>query len=166
MNLDDCDVETLHHDGFIGQEDCAGLAVHTYTPDPVHVHFFLRFPLSTGSSETKLHDSWNHPSRDMAFHAAKMISRIVEDLAAQDHLRHCPAYIVHTAFSAFVMHVYQMRSPELCVRRAAQDRLHNRMQAIKKISPVWLVGKMVHRVLELVVDNRLFKEHCRKAKDV
>ncbi|KID86240.1 Ctf1 transcription factor [Metarhizium guizhouense ARSEF 977] len=43
INLDDCDVEKLHHDDFIDQdEDFAGLAVHTYTPDPVHVHFFLR----------------------------------------------------------------------------------------------------------------------------
>ncbi|KAF5127085.1 Cutinase transcription factor 1 alpha [Metarhizium anisopliae] len=220
MNLDDCDVETLHHGNFIDQEDCAGLAVHTYRPDPVHVHYFLRyvelskimgrihlslysalltgqqnmpencpdllfrarhrenleasltylnyytavcivhrFSLSTGSSEIKLHDSWDHPSRDMAFHAAEMISRIVEDLAAQDHLQQCPAYIVHTPFSAFIMHLYQMRSPKLY-------RLHNCMQVMKKISPVWLVGKMAHRVLEFVVDNRLFKEHFRKAKDV
>ncbi|KAG8410989.1 Transcriptional activator of fatty acid utilization [Metarhizium acridum] len=241
INLDDCDVETLQHDDFIDEdEDYERFAVHTYTPDPVHVHFFLRyvelskimgriqsslyptlptgqqnmpevlridrcladwlqncpdillwprhrqnfwaslihlnyytavcmvhrFPLSTGSSETKLHNSRNHPSREMAFHAAAMISLIVKDLAEQDHLRHCPAYIVHTLFSAFVMHLYQMRSPELCVRRAAQDRLHSCMQVTRKISHVWLMGKMVYRVLEFVVDNRLFEEHFRKSKDV
>jgi hypothetical protein len=124
-----------------------------------------RFPLSVGSSETSLQETWNHPSRDIAFHAAAMITFIVERLAEQDQLRYCPAYIVHTLFSAFVMHVYQMRSPELSIRRTAQGRLYSCLQVTKKISHVWLVGKMVHKVLEFVVDNKLFEEHFRKARD-
>ena len=123
-----------------------------------------RFPLSVGNSDVSLHDAWSHPSRDIAFHAASMITFIVERLAERDQLRYCPAYIVHILFSAVVMHVYQMRSPELYVRRAAQGRLYSCMQVTKKISNVWLVGKMVHKVLEFVVDNKLFEEHLRKAK--
>lgn len=240
INLDDCDVETLEHDDFIDDdEDYERFAVYTYTPEPEHVHFFLRyvelskimgriqsslysalptgqqnmpevlridkslanwlrecpdtvfwprcqpnfwasllhlnyytavcmvhrFPLSVGSSETSLQETWNHPSRDIAFHAAAMITSIVEKLAEEDQIRYCPAYIVHTLFSAFVMHVYQMRSPELYVRRTAQGRLYSCMQVTKRISNVWLVGKMVHKVIEFVVDNKLFEEHFRKAKD-
>lgn len=90
MNLNDCDVETLHHDDFIDQEDCAGLAVHTYTPGPVHVHFFLRY-VEPSKIMGRIHLSPYSalPTGQQNMHEVLRI-HVYEDRCPADGLQNCP----------------------------------------------------------------------------
>lgn len=104
-----------------------------------------------------------YPSRNIAFQAAAMITSIVENLAAHNQLRYCPAFIVYSLFSALIMHVYQMRSPVPSIQQVTQDRMRSCMQAMKEVSRVWLVGKMVYTLFESIIGNKNLEERLQKA---
>ncbi|KAG8414283.1 Transcriptional activator of fatty acid utilization [Metarhizium acridum] len=108
-------------------------------------------------------DDSPYPSRNIAFQAAAMITSIIENLAAHKELRYCPAFIVYSLFSALIMHVYQMRSPVPSIQQVTQDRLRSCMQALKEVSRVWLVGKMVYALFESIIGNKMLEERLQKA---
>jgi hypothetical protein len=105
----------------------------------------------------------SYPSRNIAYQAAAMITSIIENLAAHNELRYCPAFIVYSLFSALIMHVYQMRSNVPSVVQATQDRMRICMNALKDVSRVWLVAKMVYTLFESILGNKVLEERLQKA---
>ena len=105
----------------------------------------------------------SYPSRNIAFQAAAMITSIIENLGAHDELRYCPAFIVYSLFSALIMHVYQMRSSVPSVVQATQERMRVCMNALKDVSRVWLVAKMVYTLFESILGNKVLEERLQKA---
>ncbi|CAI4219873.1 unnamed protein product [Parascedosporium putredinis] len=114
-----------------------------------------------GSSRTPIDSPY--PSRNIAFQAAAMITSIVENLSAHGELRYTPAFIVYSLFSALIMHVYQMRSPVPSIQQVTHDRLRTCMNALKEVSRVWLVGKMVYTLFEAILGNKGMEEKLQKA---
>jgi hypothetical protein len=112
---------------------------------------------------TRFADDSSYPSRNIAFQAAAMITSIIENLSNHDELKYCPAFVVYSLFSALIMHVYQMRSPVLSIQQATQERLRTCMSALKDVSRVWLVGKMVYTLFEAILGNKVLEERLQKA---
>lgn len=104
-----------------------------------------------------------YPSRNIAYHAAAMITSIIENLQAHNELRYTPAFIVYSLFSALIMHVYQMRSTNKSIVQATEHRLQVCMNALKEVSKVWLVAKMVHTLFDSILGNKLLEERLQKA---
>jgi len=104
-----------------------------------------------------------YPSRTIAYQAAAMITSIIENLRAHDELRYTPAFIVYSLFSALIMHVYQMRSSNKSIVAATEQRLQVCMDALKEVSKVWLVAKMVHTLFESILGNKHLEERLQKA---
>jgi hypothetical protein len=104
-----------------------------------------------------------YPSRTIAYQAAAMITSIIENLRAHDELRYTPAFIVYSLFSALIMHVYQMRSSNKAIVAATEQRLAICMDALKEVSKVWLVAKMVHTLFESILGNKQLEERLQKA---
>ena len=122
-----------------------------------------------------------YPSRTIAYQAAGMITSIIEALQAHDQLRYTPAFMsvsaapirfplltvvhpsVYSLFSALIMHVYQMRSSNHSVVMATQQRLSTCMTALRDVSKVWLVAKMVHTLFESILGNKRLEERLQKA---
>lgn len=61
------------------------------------------------------------------------------------------------------MHVYQMRSSVPSVVTTCQERINICMQALKDVSKVWLVAKMVHTLFESILGNKVLEERLQKA---
>lgn len=61
------------------------------------------------------------------------------------------------------MHVYQMRSSNQSIVAATQKRLQACMNALKDVSKVWLVAKMVHTLFESILGNKNLEERLQKA---
>ncbi|KAI0444783.1 fungal-specific transcription factor domain-containing protein [Xylaria telfairii] len=120
-------------------------------------------PPNTSSHQPKFPDESSYPSRTIAFQAAGMITSIIENLSAHDELRYCPAFVVYSLFSALIMHVYQMRSPVPSIQRVTHDRIRTCMNALKEVSKVWLVGKMVYTLFESILGNKVLEERLQKA---
>jgi len=70
---------------------------------------------------------------------------------------------VYSLFSALIMHVYQMRSSVPSVVAASQERINVCMNALKEVSKVWLVAKMVHTLFESILGNKVLEERLQKA---
>ncbi|KAL4918659.1 fungal-specific transcription factor domain-containing protein [Aspergillus aurantiobrunneus] len=104
-----------------------------------------------------------YPSRTIAFQAAGMITLIIENLQTHNEIRYTPAFIVYSLFSALIMHVYQMRSSVPSVVATCQERINVCMQALKDVSKVWLVAKMVHTLFESILGNKILEERLQKA---
>ncbi|KAL3436385.1 fungal-specific transcription factor domain-containing protein [Aspergillus tetrazonus] len=104
-----------------------------------------------------------YPSRTIAFQAAGIITSIVENLQTHNEIRYTPAFIVYSLFSALIMHVYQMRSSVPSIVATCQERINICMQALKDVSKVWLVAKMVHTLFESILGNKLLEERLQKA---
>lgn len=119
-------------------------------------------PPATAQKGTFAEDN-SYPSRNIAFQAAAMITSIIENLSAHDELRFCPAFVVYSLFSALIMHVYQMRSSVPSVVQATQDRMRVCMNALKDVSRVWLVAKMVYTLFESILGNKTLEERMQKA---
>ena len=70
---------------------------------------------------------------------------------------------VYSLFSALIMHVYQMRSSIQSIVEATQERMQVCMNALKEVSKVWLVAKMVHTLFESILGNKMLEERLQKA---
>lgn len=122
-----------------------------------------------------------YPSRTIAFQAAGMITSIVENLQTHNEMGYTPAFMyvprpplfmfgirltpcsVYSLFSALIMHVYQMRSSVPSIVATCQERINICMQALKDVSKVWLVAKMVHTLFESILGNKVLEERLQKA---
>ncbi|KAL8792293.1 MAG: hypothetical protein Q9195_005084 [Heterodermia aff. obscurata] len=104
-----------------------------------------------------------YPSRNIAFQAAGMITSIIDALIKHDELKFTPAFIVYSLFSALIMLVYQMRSSVPSIVTAAQERMQVCMNALKEVSKVWLVAKMVHTLFESILGNKMLEDRLQKA---
>ncbi|KAK2785495.1 Transcriptional activator of fatty acid utilization [Onygenales sp. PD_12] len=117
-------------------------------------------PPATSISGSYGSDGMAYPSRTIAFQAAAMITSIIENLQAHGQLKFTPAFIL---FSALIMHVYQMRSSVPTVVSTSQERINTCMKALKDVSKVWLVAKMVHTLFESILGNKALEERLQKA---
>lgn len=122
-----------------------------------------RAHMPPGGGSSKFPEDAAYPSRNIAFQAAAMITSIIENLSTHDELKYCPAFIVYSLFSALIMHVYQMRSPIPSIQQVTQDRIRTCMTALKDVSKVWLVGKMVYTLFEAILGNKTLEERLQKA---
>lgn len=61
------------------------------------------------------------------------------------------------------MHVYQMRSSIPSVVSATQERMQVCMNALKEVSKVWLVAKMVHTLFQSILGNKMLEDRLQKA---
>ncbi|EFR05263.1 cutinase transcription factor 1 alpha [Nannizzia gypsea CBS 118893] len=108
-------------------------------------------------------DGISYPSRTIAFQAAAMITSITESLQKHQQIRFAPAFIVYSLFSALIMHVYQMRSSVPSIVATSQERINICMSALKDVSKVWLVARMVHTLFESILGNKALEERLQKA---
>ncbi|RKF54521.1 Cutinase transcription factor 1 alpha [Erysiphe neolycopersici] len=116
------------------------------------------------NSRTESYDGYNsYPSRNIAFQAAAIITSIIENLNTHDQLRFCPAFMVYSLFSALILHIYQMHSSVPSIIEATQQRIHICMNALKEVSRVWLVAKMVYTLFESILGNKVLEERLQKA---
>jgi len=154
------------------KEVCWEASAHHFWAALLHSNYYTTLCLlhrahmppatSQGGSRGYPEDS-AYPSRNIAFQAAAMITSIIENLSAHNELQYCPAFIVYSLFSALIMHVYQMRSSVPSVVQATQERMRICMTALRDVSRVWLVAKMVYTLFESILGNKVLEERLQKA---
>ncbi|RPB03737.1 hypothetical protein L873DRAFT_1826013 [Choiromyces venosus 120613-1] len=116
----------------------------------------------TNTSPNGMEDT-SYPSRNIAFRAAAAITSITDNLAEHDQLRYCPAFTVYSLFSALIMHVYQNRSTNPTVVADSKERMRKCMKALKEVSRVWIVAKMVYTLFESILGNKALEERLQKS---
>ncbi|PWW74338.1 hypothetical protein C7212DRAFT_353461 [Tuber magnatum] len=138
----------------------AALLHSTYYTTLCLLHRAHMPPVSTSPSGM---EDTSYPSLNIAFRAAAAITSIIDNLAEHDQLRYCPAFIVYSLFSASIMHVYQNRSTNPAVVTDSKERMRKCMNALKDISKVWIVAKMVYTLFESILGNKALEERLQKS---
>ncbi|KAL9131536.1 MAG: hypothetical protein Q9217_000550 [Psora testacea] len=167
INTDDSDVEMVTEDDFIEDE---GDQPAKYPPDNVHVQFFLQYVRLCEIMGLVLSQQYSVASKARRQNAIDLTH---SDMALADWLQNCPKevywekpkhnFCVYSLFSALLMHIYQMRSSVPSVVTATQERLHICMNALREVSKVWLVAKMVHTLFESILGNKMLEDKLQKA---
>ncbi|KAL7774116.1 hypothetical protein CFE70_005026 [Pyrenophora teres f. teres 0-1] len=144
----------------------SGSAIVTTSGLPCYTLITTHMPPAGSPKATNLDgfgEEHAYPSRNIAYQAAAMITSIIENLRAHDEIRYTPAFIVYSLFSALIMHVYQMKSSNKSIVSATEQRLQICLDALKEVSKVWLVAKMVHTLFESILGNKHLEERLQKA---
>lgn len=105
------------------------------------------------------HDSENpYPSWGIAFQAAHMISRILENLIHYDEIRDLSVFYVYTIFSAMVMLLYQTDSAVPSVVESAKKAFETCTVALKETSKTWMVARMIFKLFQQLNSNQAMRE--------
>lgn len=143
----------------------AALLHSTYYTTLCLLHRAHMPPSSSSANGTNYYTAVDetYPSRNIAFKAATAITSIIDNLIGHDQLRYCPAFVVYSLFSALIMHVYQTRSTVPSVVAESKERMRKCMLALKEVSRIWIVAKMVYTLFESILGNKHLEERLQKS---
>lgn len=143
----------------------AALLHSTYYTTLCLLHRAHMPPATTSTNGSNYYNTVDeaYPSRNIAFKAATAITSIIDNLIDHDELRYCPAFVVYSLFSALIMHVYQTRSTNPSVVAESKERMRKCMLALKEVSKIWIVAKMVYTLFESILGNKHLEERLQKS---
>ncbi|KAF4953943.1 hypothetical protein FGADI_5592 [Fusarium gaditjirri] len=128
---------------------------HHFWSGILYLHYFsaccLLHRASSPRNRKGLQDTKQcYGSRDATVGAANMITSIVEALSDRRQLRRCPPFIVHSLFSAIVIHLHVSNTLSPTTRRLARRRVSTCLEALKDLAQVWAVGRTVVAMIETI----------------
>lgn len=125
------------------------------------LHYAHMPPATTQKQSTAAQTTY--PSTGIATSAASMITSIVLNLQAHNELSQTPAFIIYSLFSALIMHVYQMRSPDPAVAAASRERIDICMKSLRDVGSTWLVANVVHALFQSIIGNKTMEDRISRA---
>ncbi|KAF5703218.1 cutinase transcription factor 1 alpha [Fusarium mundagurra] len=128
---------------------------HHFWSGILYLHYFsarcLLHRASSPRNRKTLQDTkQSYGSPDGTVRAANMITSIIEALSDRQQLRRCPPFIVHSLFSALVIHLHVSNTLSPSISRLAHRRLGTCLEAIKELAKVWAVGRTVLTMIETI----------------
>lgn len=99
-----------------------------------------------------------YPSWGIAFQAAHMISRIVENLIHYDEIKDCSVFYIYTVFSAMIMLLYQTDSPIPSVVESAKKAFETCMVALNEMGKQWMVARMLQRLFKPLNSSKTLRD--------
>ncbi|VTT69426.1 unnamed protein product [Fusarium fujikuroi] len=128
---------------------------HHFWSGILYLHYFsaccLLHRASSPRNRKTLQDTkQSYGLRDGTVGSANMITSIVEALRDKQQLRRCPPFIVHSLFSAVVIHLHVSNTPSPTTRRLARRRVSTCLESLKDLAQVWAVGRTVVTMIETI----------------
>lgn len=103
-----------------------------------------------------------YPSRNIAFTAANMITRILEDVVHHGNLEILPSFSTYAIFSAMIFHSFEIRSPNPAVVEAAHKKLSFCQRSLIDLSKVWLVATSIVTLFEAISKSKTLQDRLTK----
>lgn len=104
-----------------------------------------------------------YPSRNIAFTAANMITRILEDVVHYGNLEILPSFSTYAIFSAMIFHSFEIRSPNPLVVEAAHKKLNFCQKSLIDLSRVWLVATSIVTLFEAISKSKTLQDRLTKS---
>lgn len=106
-----------------------------------------------------------YPSWGIAFQAAHMISRIMENLLQFEECGDCSVFYIYTVFSAMIMLLYQTDSPTPSVVESAKKAFETCSVALNEMGKKWMVARMIQKLFKpLNADKQLREQYVKDAQ--
>ena len=138
---------------------------HNFFVALLHLHYYTILCLlhrTNFKENSNIRQAEAYPSRGIAFQAAHMVARIIQNVKRANELRLVPAFIVYTLFSALIMLVYQSRSRTQSVVESAQRAISICMSALDEVGEQWMVGRMILKLFEKINQNKQIQDKLIK----
>ncbi|KAJ8609511.1 hypothetical protein MRB53_039069 [Persea americana] len=103
-----------------------------------------------------------YPSRNIAFTAANMITRILEDVVHFGNLEILPSFSTYAIFSAMIFHSFEIRSPNAAVVEAAHKKLRFCQKSLAELSKVWLVATSIVTLFDAISESKTLQDRLTK----
>lgn len=104
-----------------------------------------------------------YPSRNIAFTAANMITRILEDVVHYGNLEILPSFSTYAIFSAMIFHSFEVRSPNSAVVEAAHKKLKFCQKSLADLSKVWLVATSIVTLFDAISESKTLQDKLTKS---
>lgn len=143
---------------------------HRFLPAYLHLNYYTVLCLLHRSNilhrrNVKDEKVPDYPSWGIAFQAAHMISRILENMIKFHEMADCPSFVVYSCFSAMILLIYQTESNSKQVQIAAQRALAICSSAMEHLAKNWPSAKTVLMLFKaLNKDQSLRKTVVKSAK--
>lgn len=105
----------------------------------------------------------SYPSRNIAFTAANMITRILEDIVHYGNLEILPSFSTYAIFSAMIFHSFEVRSPNPAMVEAARKKLAFCKDSLIELSKVWLVATSIVTLFDAIAESKTLQDRLTKA---
>ncbi|GAO47308.1 hypothetical protein G7K_1517-t1 [Saitoella complicata NRRL Y-17804] len=93
-------------------------------------------------------------SRYVAFSAANMITRIMENLLSCGRIKYGHSFIVYATFSAMIFHAMEIRAPDTRISEGAKKKFSICMKSLRELSKVWGIAAIIFRLFEMIQDTQ------------
>lgn len=142
--------------------------VHRFLPAYLHLNYYTVLCLLHRSNilhrrNVKDEKVPDYPSWGIAFQAAHMISRILENMSKFHEMADCPSFVVYSCFSAMILLIYQTESNSKQVQIAAQRALAICSSAMEQLAKNWPSAKTVLMLFKALNKDQTLRDTVVKS---
>lgn len=117
----------------------------------IHRANLLRMARSSSTNP----NNYKYPSWGISFQAARMISIVSKILYDKGQLRFCPVMFVYILFSALMMLIYHVDSPNSVIASTASDSLFISRAVMKELGLYWPVAGVLMKLFDKYANDKI-----------
>lgn len=132
----------------------------------IHRYNLVRMARSSSTDP----NNYRYPSWGISFQAARMISIVSKILLDHDQIKYCPLMYVYIIFSALLMLIYHVDSPNTAIASTASDSLYVSRAVLKELVKYWPIANVLLRLFDKHANDKMKRakviENCSKAAEL
>lgn len=99
-------------------------------------------------------NNYKYPSWGISFQAARMISIVSKNLLDRDQIKYCPVMFVYILFSALMMLIYHVDSPNNVIASTAADSLFVSRAVLREMAKYWPIAGVLVKLFDKYGNNK------------
>lgn len=117
----------------------------------IHRANLLRMAKSSSTNP----NNYKYPSWGISFQAARMISIVSKILLDKGQLKYCPVMFVYILFSALMMLIYHVDSPNSVIASTASDSLFILRAVLKDLGQYWPIALVLTKLFDKYANDKI-----------
>lgn len=116
----------------------------------IHRSNLLRMAKSNSTNP----NNYKYPSWGISFQAARMISIVSKNLLDRDQIKYCPVMFVYILFSALMMLIYHVDSPNNVIALTASDSLFVSRAVLRELGKYWPIAGVLVKLFDKYANDK------------
>lgn len=116
----------------------------------IHRSNLLRMAKSSSTNP----NNYKYPSWGISFQAARMISIVSKNLLDKDQIKYTPVMFVYISFSALIMLIYHVDSPNNAIASTASDSLFVSRAVLRELSKYWPIADVLVKLFDKYANDK------------
>lgn len=117
----------------------------------IHRSNLLRMAKSNSTNP----NNYKYPSWGISFQAARMISIVSKILLDRNLIKYCPVMFIYIVFTALVMLIYHIDSPNHVIASTASDSLFVSRAVMKELAKHWPIANVLMKLFDKYANDKM-----------